>query len=323
MVNSFVAFDQSGRKVHRGFTLVELLVVISIIALLIALLLPALAKARQAALTVVCLAKLRSLGQLTTEYAENYQASLPFGGSTTWNLSYKPLWGIYGWDSLLFSFKYSIPPTPAWGLASYSGETFYSYSNPPFAYRVPEYNSLFECPAQRISPTGPLDAAASYSVNPNFFLSYTESSNKTATVKLSSISDPSQAVAIGDGNQNQNARSSWNGYCFDWQQNDSHGYVGPAYDYRNYLDYLVPPDGFQPGDHENEDYRSMRGCGLRYRHGNGANVVFLDGHATTIPINSNTPGAVPDAPGTTGSQGLRMLNVINPTLPETVDQNPF
>jgi prepilin-type N-terminal cleavage/methylation domain-containing protein len=67
------------RMRRRGFTLVELLVVIGIIALLISILLPALGKARESAKRTMCLSNLRQVHQAFYFYALDNRDQVPLG----------------------------------------------------------------------------------------------------------------------------------------------------------------------------------------------------------------------------------------------------
>ncbi len=72
-------YAKNTTRIPKAFTLIELLVVVAIIAILAALLLPALASAKERGRRVVCLSNLRQIGIAVHSYASDNEGKIPYG----------------------------------------------------------------------------------------------------------------------------------------------------------------------------------------------------------------------------------------------------
>jgi prepilin-type N-terminal cleavage/methylation domain-containing protein len=113
------------RQRRRGFTLVELLVVIAVVALLVGVLLPALQSARQSAFRTGSASNLRQLATFMLLYAEDYNQAFPvlpaidnsqlLIRTPSERSLFQEQWGAYGGFAGLFSLEQENRPSGSFG----------------------------------------------------------------------------------------------------------------------------------------------------------------------------------------------------------------
>lgn len=242
----------SRNRASSGFSLVELLVVIGIIAILVGMLMPVLSKARQAANSTRCLANLRQIGQACQTYSND-------------NGSY--LIPPFKWARRLVSYNYLSQPKREAVFPPFDYDSIFMCPNVPdrVLYEADDgqFPDAFDAVAIHCGPGGP-QVACSYGINgfvgggagidpEHYYATYPFLGTENDTQrKLTQLSNPGSLVMLFDG-------VTWNPHVADsapylWRIQGRHGKIDPA--------------------------PARRG------HTGDTNILFLDGHADTFARDS-------------------------------------
>ena len=174
--SSFISHHSSFERKHN-FTLIELLVVIAIIAILAAMLLPALNKARETARKITCLSQLKTMASAMLMYADQNRERIPPGlRYNSWSA------GNFWWSILIQTVNAKAP-----------AKNYNTVMN--------GYYKIFVCPTEKI-PTGANAPNYQYS---HYGVNYRFTHYSAPVRKIVSAAKPS-AVAL---QMDSNVRTSY------------------------------------------------------------------------------------------------------------------
>jgi prepilin-type processing-associated H-X9-DG protein len=259
------------RARFAAFTLVELLVVIGIIAVLIAILLPTLSRAREQAKGVQCLSNLRQVGTAVTMFTSEHQGFLPkaWFNDRPWPSS-KTLWNypnadVWEWSYVISSylaknegvFRCPSDPTPD-AIPDLYGPAFYTVRHPdgtkegyPRSYR----------------------------------LNISNQPDSLTAIRVAQLKNPTLSIVVAEGRRGY-ANAGWNQLA---THEAPQGAVKPAWSPSEYAssetNAAYDRHSVRPDSKSNPKFSGM------------SNYVFADGHAEMMDFKGTWDIGIPGRPG--------------------------
>lgn len=252
-VASVCSFRRRARRYFRGFSLIELLVVVAIITVLLALTLPALSVARRDARTIAGLANLRQIGQAIHMYAMSWENQLPVGYYQTGSSPLDTDWGI------ILQSMLSRGPGPTRAEFFSAGGTF---------------SAIFT------DPNAALDGGRThYSAHPVLMPDLTPGRVVQRTYHLPRLTRPADVLLVGDGAQDPASQANAHATLFrldgvfvNWTTGPVITHGGGAADNAQLI-----ASGPNVDEAAGTGHLRFRQAGER-----AANMLFSDSHAATV-----------------------------------------
>jgi prepilin-type N-terminal cleavage/methylation domain-containing protein len=251
------------QRTNSGFTLVELLVVISIIAMLLAVLMPALSKVREQARTVVCSTNLKNYGPAVAMYAQDNDGKFP---TKRWLFSEATVQAGIKTGKCLESCRWH------YGVDTPDGD-LWKYIKDKNVNMCPTYKNfamaggLNSCPNKGKHSTGRTGKAMDFSPVYSYAMNAAVAGWRTGTMKLADVRLPGTCMVFAEENL-------WAIGAGERKK------ANPAYTYSNSIlnDNLLDIEYNVVAD----NIGTFHKVAVSNRNEGFADCIFVDGHVATI-----------------------------------------